>query len=133
MIAIDTSIVVRIAVGVHPKQKQAALTLLETATAFVAKTVLLETEWVLRSRYGIKPRAIHAFLHYLVESAGLYIEDDLAVRRALDFYLAGADFADAMHLASSDDCVMHTFDRAFCRSAIKKGIAPAAVVLQATA
>lgn len=123
MIAFDTSLVVRIAVGDHPGQKAAALELLETNTVLIAKTVLLETEWVLRSRYGLEREGIRAFLTYLAESEGVVLEDDNAVRKALDYYATGADFADALHLASAGDVPMYTLDRAFCRKAVREGVA----------
>lgn len=124
MIAFDTSLVVRIAVGDHPAQKAKALKLLETDTVLIPKTVLLETEWVLRSRYQLKPKEILEFLAYLAESEGIVLEDEETVRKALDYYRLGSDFADAMHLASSTDSTMYTLDRAFCRKAIRGGAAP---------
>lgn len=130
MIAFDTSLVIRIATGDDERQRRAALALLDSETVFVSKTVMLETEWVLRSRYGLSASEIHAFLNHLVESQSVVIEDDDAVRRALDFYAAGADFADALHLASCSDMVLYTLDRTFCRAAIRKGVAPAVKVIR---
>ena len=124
MIAFDTSLVVRIAVGDRPAQKAKALKLLETDTVLIPKTVLLETEWVLRSRYKLEPKEISEFLGYLAESEGIVLEDEGTVRKALDYYRLGTDFADAMHLASSGDAQMYTLDRAFCRKAIRAGVAP---------
>lgn len=131
MIAFDTSLVIRIATGDDEAQKRAALALLGSETVFVSKTVVLETEWVLRSRYGLSAREVHTFLSHLVESQSVVIEDDDAVRRALDIYGAGADFADALHLASCSDMVLYTLDRTFCRAAIRKGVAPAVKVIRA--
>ena len=124
MIAFDTSLVVRIAVGDHPKQKAAALKLLGTNIVLIPKTVMLETEWVLRSRYELAPQDILAFLTYLAESEGVVLEDESSVRKALDYYSHGADFADAMHLASAGDAPLYTLDRTFCRKPIRAGAAP---------
>ncbi|MGH7878579.1 MAG: type II toxin-antitoxin system VapC family toxin [Steroidobacteraceae bacterium] len=121
MIVFDTSLVVRIATGDSRRQRRAAFALLESDTVLIPKTVLLETEWVLRSRYELTSTEIHGFLHYLVESERVVVEDDSAVRRALGFYAAGADFADALHLASAGEALLHTFDRTFCSKAIRKG------------
>ncbi|MGH8397728.1 MAG: type II toxin-antitoxin system VapC family toxin [Gammaproteobacteria bacterium] len=124
MIAFDTSLVVRIAVGDHPAQKAMALKLLETNTVLIPKTVMLETEWVLRSRYELEPKDIFGFLNYLAESEGVVLEDEGTVRKALDYYRLGSDFADAMHLASAGDAPLYTLDRAFCRKAVRTGAAP---------
>jgi predicted nucleic-acid-binding protein len=124
MIAFDTSIVIRIATGDNPKQKTAALALLDNYEVLIPKSVILETEWVLRSRYKLTPKEIAEFLFFLVGSEGVVIEDAEAIHRTLTYYQAGSDFADALHLASVGDIPLYTLDKAFCRRAIKKGIAP---------
>ncbi|HKT31494.1 MAG TPA: type II toxin-antitoxin system VapC family toxin [Gammaproteobacteria bacterium] len=129
MIAFDTSLVVRIAVGDNPAQKAKALRLLESDTVLIPKTVLLETEWVLRSRYDLERKEILEFLSYLAEAEGVVLEDEDNVRKALNYYRVGSDFADALHLASSGDATMHTLDRAFCRKAVGSGIASAVRVV----
>lgn len=121
----------RIAVGDDARQKKAALALLEAGAVLIPKTVVPETEWVLRARYGLQPGEIIDFLLYLTESEGVVIEDETAVRLAIDYYARGADFADALHLASSGEARLHTFDRAFCRNAIRKGAAPSVVWVKA--
>ncbi|MGH9875791.1 MAG: PIN domain-containing protein [Pyrinomonadaceae bacterium] len=83
MIAFDTSLVVRIATGDDPKQKAAALALLTKETVFVPKTVVLETEWVLRSRYGLAPQEVADFLTYLLESVSIVVEDAQTIHQAL--------------------------------------------------
>lgn len=129
MIAFDTNLVVRIAVGDDPAQKTRALKLLETNTVLIPKTVLLETEWVLRSRYELVPRDILTFLTYLAESEGVVMEDEDTVRKALEYYSLGSDFVDAMHLASAADAPLYTLDQTFCRKAIRTGAAPTVHVL----
>lgn len=129
MIAFDTSLVVRIAAGDNPAQKAKALKLLEADTVLILKTVLLETEWVLRSRYKRGPKEILEFLNYLAESEGVILEDENNVRKALDYYRLGSDFADAMHLASSGDTPIYTLDRGFCRKAIRAGSVPTVHVI----
>lgn len=121
MIAFDTSLLVRIAIADDDKQQRAALALLESDTVLIPKTVLLETEWVLRSRYGLARAQVMKFLHYLVESEGVQVEDDAVVRAAIGQCEGGADFADALHLASVGDAVLYTFDRTFCRNAVRSG------------
>lgn len=85
MIAFDTSLVVRIATGDDPKQKAAALALLANETVFVPKTVVLESEWVLRSRNGLTPREVAEFLTYLLESEGIVVEDAQTIRQTLTY------------------------------------------------
>ena len=55
MLAIDTNIIVRLLTNDDPDQAAKAKSLIEGAEVFVATTVLLETEWVLRGAY----RRIH--------------------------------------------------------------------------
>ena len=52
MLAIDTNLIVRYLVGDDPGQAARARRLIDNNDVFVCTTVLLETEWVLRSVYG---------------------------------------------------------------------------------
>lgn len=67
---------------------------------FVPITVMLELEWVLRSRYGYPKRdVLHAF-NALLETQELVFQDEPAIERALHAYRSEtADFADALHAA----------------------------------
>jgi predicted nucleic-acid-binding protein len=130
MIAFDTSMVIRIAVGDNPQQRAVGLALLDKHRVFIAKTVLLETEWVLRSRYKLKSNKIADFLDFLLIAEGIVIEDVVMVQQALEYYKNGADFADALHLASADGIPLYTLDKAFCRGPIRKGIAPKVEIVQ---
>ncbi len=51
MIAFDTCLLVRFLADDDPKQADLAESLMRNNTIFLPNTVLLETEWVLRSRY----------------------------------------------------------------------------------
>jgi predicted nucleic-acid-binding protein len=51
VIAFDTNLLVRALVADHPEQVAVARQLIARDTVFLSRTVLLETEWVLRSRY----------------------------------------------------------------------------------
>lgn len=66
MIAVDTSVVVRLLTEDSAKQFSAARILFELETIWIAKTVLLETEWVLRSVYDFNENAIHGVFTDLV-------------------------------------------------------------------
>jgi len=63
MIALDTNLLVRLATDDVPAERRAVVSLLERHETLIPKTVLLETEWVLRSRYGYAPGQIAEFLN----------------------------------------------------------------------
>ena len=65
---------------------------------FVPTTVMLELEWVLRSRYRFdKAAVLHAF-NALRETQELELEADAAIERALHLYRqAAAEFAGCLH------------------------------------
>jgi predicted nucleic-acid-binding protein len=124
MIALDTNMLVRALVADHPDQVAVVRQLMESDTVFISRTVLLETEWVLRARYKKAPADLLAFFQALLETDDTVIEAAEEVRNALDWYAQGADFADALHFAACGTAVMHTFDRNFCKAALAAGIAP---------
>lgn len=124
MIALDTNMLVRALVADHPDQVAVMRQLIESDTVFISRTVLLETEWVLRARYKKTPAELLDFFLALLETDDSVIEAAQEVRNALDWYAHGADFADALHLAACGSAVMHTFDRDFCKAARLAGIAP---------
>jgi len=118
MISLDTNVIVRVVTRDDPKQAAAAADVLRSGPLWLAKTVLLETEWVLRAAYGLEREAVHGALRKLVGLRDLQLEDRPAVFRALDGYAAGLDFADALHLASSATAEQFvTFDRSLVRRA----------------
>jgi predicted nucleic-acid-binding protein len=128
VIALDTNVVVRFLTRDDPGQAMRAKALIETGAAFVPRTVVLETEWVLRTIYRFKRDAIAAGLTKLLGLPGVEIEDRPTVARALDWCRQGLDFADALHLASSVQAqAFATFDRALQRKA--RGIAGAVPVV----
>jgi predicted nucleic-acid-binding protein len=124
MIALDTNMLVRLIIDDHPQQAQLAENLLKSHRALIPCTVILETEWVLRSRYKVPRERIHAFLQLLLQTENTVIEAAHTLHRALGWYAQGADFADALHLASCGDAVMQTFDKAFCKAAREAGDTP---------
>lgn len=124
MIAFDTNMLVRLVVDDPPQQAEIAQALLKTNQVFLSRTVLLETEWVLRSIYQLSRERIHAFFRLMLQAENAVTEDALNVLRALAWYQQGADFADALHLAACGDAVMHTFDRGFCKAARREGASP---------
>lgn len=130
MIAFDTNLLVRALVDDHPEQVAVVRQLIASDSIFISRTVLLETEWVLRARYQKSRDQLGAFFTALLEVDNTVVEDAEAVSHALEWYAQGADFADALHLAACGKAVMHTFDRDFCKSAREAGTTPEVRVLQ---
>lgn len=117
-LAIDANLIVRYLTGDHPKQSARARALIDGQAVFVAITVMLEAEWVLRSAYGYRPidvaRALRAFAGLPTVTVG----DAIVVANALDQTEKGMDFAAALHLGKSAHCEgFVTFDRKFVRAA----------------
>ena len=130
MIAFDTNLLVRIAIKDDPRQLEIVQKLLLSETVFISRTVLLETEWVLRARYGYPRERMADFFTLIVTANHTEIEDEDQVIRALDWYRLGADFADALHLAACGRVIMHTFDQGFCKAAREQGLTPEIRVLR---
>src|SRR6267378_8603383 len=102
MTALDTNVLVRVITNDDkPQAGRAARFLREQESVFIAKTVLLELEWVLRSAYKIEPNAIISALRSILTVINVEIEDEAAVSQALEWYEQGMDFADALHVASA--------------------------------
>ncbi len=118
MIAVDTNVLVRFLVRDDAKQAARAASLIRGDEIWAAKTVLLETEWVLRSLYGFSPETVARALRRLAGLRTVFLEDELAVAKALDWSSQGVDFADALHLASAGNAKRFaTFDRKLAKQA----------------
>jgi predicted nucleic-acid-binding protein len=120
VIALDTNVLVRIFTRDDPAQAEVAAGVLRREPCLVPKTVLLETEWVLRYTYELEPETILEAFSRLLGFRGVEVEDRAAVLRALRWYRQGLDFADALHLASSGDAESFaTFDRTLSSQAAR--------------
>lgn len=118
MLAVDTNIVVRYLTRDDPRQFAQAVAVIEQADAFVSLTVLLETEWVLRSTYRYRSQRVVQALRGLVGLPRVTIEEAAVADRALQWAEAGLDFADALHLAKALGCeAFMTFDADLVRRA----------------
>jgi predicted nucleic-acid-binding protein len=118
MLAVDTNIIVRYLTGDDPKQSAQARRFVDNTEVFVSSTVLLETEWVLRSAYGFSPERIAERLRAFAGLPQVTVEAPSATVVALDWMTAGMDFADALHLASAERCeAFVTFDRRLANAA----------------
>ena len=118
MKAIDTNVVVRYLTNDDPRQAAKARSVVDAGSVFVATTVLLESEWVLRSVYGLSGKDVAAALRAFSGLPGVTVESPSLLKEALNRAEAGMDFADALHLGSAGHCeTMLTFDRSFIRTA----------------
>jgi predicted nucleic-acid-binding protein len=111
MIAIDTNVLVRLLTADDAAQTRRAAALFEQGDIFLPKTVLLETEWVLRFSYQLSRPTIVTALKNVLGLAQVKVEDGFTLAAALTLFESGMDFADALHLASSRDAAQFaTFD-----------------------
>jgi predicted nucleic-acid-binding protein len=118
MIAVDTNLVVRILTNDDPNQARRAVKILKSDDIFIPKTVLLETEWVLRHAYEIKSSKIIIGFQKLIGLPNVRVEDPDSVYQAISWYENKLDFADALHLASSKKCASFaTFDSSLIKKA----------------
>jgi predicted nucleic-acid-binding protein len=112
VVSVDTNVLVRFLTADDPDQFRRTAALIEREDVFIAKTVVLETEWVLRTGYGFSRRDVEVALRGLGGMARITFEDSDVIAQALDWLAAGLEFADALHLAStSEDARFVTFDR----------------------
>jgi predicted nucleic-acid-binding protein len=128
MVAVDTNVVVRLLVNDDPDQARRAALLFTSHEVFIPKTVLLETEWVLRGVYRLETARVNSALRAFLSLQRLVIEDEEVVFQALEHHAAGIDFADALHLASSCRAGSFvTFDVRLRTSATKHSLHPPVV------
>ena len=125
MIAVDTNVLVRLLTNDDPQQGARAARLFASDNVLIPKSVLLETEWVLRFSYGLARTAIVAAFQRLLSLDSVTLEGAPAVRAALRDYAAGMDFGDALHVRSSEGAdTFFTFDRKLVRAAARGKTAP---------
>ena len=136
MIALDTNVLARFYVEderdpeAARQRKIAQRVLAQTPALFVARSVVLELEWVMRGFYRFAPAPIADALEHLLGLPNVTVEDRSLVEAAVVNFRRGLDFADALHLAASGACTeMLTFDRRrFSARANRLGLAPACTV-----
>ena len=102
MLGIDTNVLVRFLVRDDDLQFQKARKLIRREVSagrqvFVSLLVLLETEWVLRSRYSLQKNEVVDVISGLLETADVQFEDEPAVEDALFVWKDNATgFADCL-------------------------------------
>ena len=118
MLALDTNVLVRYLAQDDVTQSAAATRLIEqrlspTERGFVSLVALLETVWVMQSRYAADPALIAGILSDLLDTSVLELQDAAAVRAALPRYrVGGVDLHDCLivGLAEQRGARVVTFD-----------------------
>lgn len=124
MRAIDTNLIVRLLVNDDEQQVVRARRLIDSEPVLVTMTVVLETEWVLRSAYSFPKNDIIAGLRVVFAHANMRLVEPLVVERALALAEEGLPINDAMHIASSwaaDASAFVTFDEPLINAAKQIG------------
>ncbi|MER3547386.1 MAG: VapC toxin family PIN domain ribonuclease [Rhodanobacteraceae bacterium] len=123
MLAADTNLLVRIVTEDDPERSPKARKVLAENPIFVSKTVLLETEWVLRrGSYGLPKSEALRHLRNFARLPQVTVENPMQVAQAFAWAEQGMDFADALHLsaAQGEGCeAFVSFDRKFVAAARK--------------
>jgi predicted nucleic-acid-binding protein len=128
--AVGTNVLVRLLTGDDPKQAAAAKSLFAAGPIWIAKTVLLETSWVLRSLYGFEDAAIMDAFTKLLGLDDVHAEDESGVAAALSLAAQGIELDDALHLSSRPPGAKFvSFDRSFVRRASRAGASQVAEML----
>ena len=102
MLGVDTNVLVRYLTRDDKSQYEKARRLIDRELAkgepvLVSLLVLLETEWVLRSRYDLAKEDIVTVFSALLDTADLAIEDEPSVENAVYSWKdSAADFADCL-------------------------------------
>jgi predicted nucleic-acid-binding protein len=120
MLAVDTNLVVRLLANDDAAQARRAAALFASGQIFISKTVLIESEWVLRFSYELPSNVILQALRNIIGLPNVMVEQQREIADALDGFERGLDFADALHLASSRRAgKFATFDKKLIKRAEK--------------
>jgi len=118
MISVDTNLLVSLLTNDDPIQARRAVKILKSDDIYIPKTVILETEWVLRYAYEIVRSNIINGFQKLLGLPNVSVEDPDSIYQAVKWYEENFDFADALHLASSRRCgSFATFDSSLIKKA----------------
>lgn len=102
MLGVDTNVLVRFLVRDDEAQFEKARKLIKREVAggsriFVCQLVLLESEWVLRSRYRLPKNLVIEAISGLLDSTDVRFEDEQAIEEALFIWKdTTADFTDCL-------------------------------------
>ncbi len=120
MPSVDTNVLVRWLIEDDAAQVARVRKVFNTAiqnrdALFMPSTVILELEWVLRSRYRLDKASVLKVFNALLETQELEFQAESAIEWALHLYRSGtAEFADCLHAglcAAANQMPMLTFDQ----------------------
>ena len=116
IVSVDTNVIIRLLTKDDNSQFQLSLKLFQEQNIFICDTVILEVEWVLRFAYKFSPSQINKALQNLFALPNVHLTNANVIAGVLNWHQLGLDFADAFHLAQSQQCSrFYTFDRQFLR------------------
>jgi predicted nucleic-acid-binding protein len=122
MKAIDTNLVIRLLLDDDPVQSTKVKALLESEDVVISPTVLLETLWVLESRYGATDEVLLDCVSALARFATVTIGRPEQSAEFFRLWQGGLAPQDAAHLAFVEEVdAFVTFDRALVKRATKLG------------
>ena len=101
MQAVDTNVVVRYLTDDDLAQAARARGLIDGGDVWLGLTVLLETEWVLRTSYRFSQTDITAAFRTLAGQPTVHVENAGVLAQALTLCDGGLDFADALHVSAA--------------------------------
>lgn len=110
MKAIDTNILARALVRDDLRQAEIADALI-AGGVFIPLTVMLETAWLLGSRYQVGRLALADILSEIMDLPGVTVEQGDGLGWAITQFRGGADIADAIHVLGANGAdAFVTFD-----------------------
>jgi len=114
MICVDTNIIIRFLTQDDDQQYDKALSIFNSSEVFIADTVVLETEWVLRYAYDFSSKEICNAFIILFGLRNVHLSNPTFISQAIEWHKQGLDFSDAMHLAQCQHYEkLYTFDKKF--------------------
>jgi predicted nucleic-acid-binding protein len=115
--SVDTNVLARYLLADDPQQAKIAQNLFEQGV-HIPLSVLMETSWLLSSRYGLERTVIASLFGVLRECESIDIAEDTLFEWLLERFATGADFPDLVHLiASRNQSDFLTFDKALAKQA----------------
>ena len=112
--AVDTNVLLRLIVEDDEAQAAAARTIFGSSCS-ISATVLLETGWVLASRFRWNREEIADVLTRVLDMPNVVAESE-SIGWAIERYRVGGDLADMIHVAVAGTCDRFvTFDAAIAK------------------
>ena len=124
MLAVETDVLIRFRVNDDARQHKRAVDLFRTHRIWLSRTVLLESEWMLRSAFGFEAREIANAFTGLMGLPDVVCDEPAATSQAIAALAAGMDFADALHLQCAQNAACNegfaSFDSRFIKRASRQ-------------